>query len=413
MPAEVENVSLTGEDDPLFNMTIIMDSECSNHSLPRHYSAFNQFKIIVDVYIALPLCLLGIIGNSVSFYIIGCMKGNPNVNFQLRALALADIGYLISCLFIQPLRILYFFNETFYTTFRNLPYAEIYFWACAATTQTISVWLVVLITCGRYLAICHPLQVKRLVTKFRIQAAVGSIVLASIIFNLPTWFDMKVYKWVQPPCNKTRLGAGETLLYLNPIYQLVYKTILCTLCRTFLPLLFVLVLNIRLLRSLRTSPPEDEEMSLQAESACAGRSKPRPPADQLTSLIVGIIVLFLCCETPDFVSRLLHMMQMYSRDFSVTVLHLAYLGSIINLLLTFNSSANFLVYCLAGKRFREMMRHVICGGVGDDRDMASGKTPTSTRSTYLSRDTIKDHGSMLFRFLSRSKSTSHESPPVL
>ena len=62
------------------------------------------FKVAVDVYVVLALCIMGLVGNALSFIVLRCDDDVKHAtSWLLRALAIVDAFYLVTCLLIQPL----------------------------------------------------------------------------------------------------------------------------------------------------------------------------------------------------------------------------------------------------------------------------------------------------------------------
>lgn len=61
-----------------------------------------QFKVVVDVYIVVILCVFGISGNILSIAILGRDRYvRRTTGFLLQMVAVADALYLTTCLFFQ------------------------------------------------------------------------------------------------------------------------------------------------------------------------------------------------------------------------------------------------------------------------------------------------------------------------
>ena len=48
-----------------------------------------------------------------------------------------------------------------------------------------------------------------------------------------------------------------------------------------------------------------------------------------------------------------------------------------------NSSVNFLLYCVSGKRFRKEFTETICGVFGKTKDVKTSYTTATTTTTHL------------------------------
>lgn len=81
-------------------------NEIANRSsiLAKQQTTFQTFKIIVDIYVVLLLAALGIVGNVVSFIILGRDRTvGGTTGYLLQSLAVTDVSYLICSIFIQSI----------------------------------------------------------------------------------------------------------------------------------------------------------------------------------------------------------------------------------------------------------------------------------------------------------------------
>ena len=306
-----------------------------------------EFKVTIDILVAI-FAIFGLVGNVLSFWILGHMKG-INTSFLLRSLAVADMCYLVNCLIIQTCKTLYVTWQWFWGTFKWFPYLEVVAWPIACTSHTVGVWLTVVVTIDRFCAICMPLHGKILIPLRYAKIAVAMVVFLSVIFNLPTWFDM-VVKDRRPLCpNITNVEVFYTPLLINPKYQLFYKTILCLLVRTAAPLVILVILNVRLLVAVHRSNKYNARHTRDDRS------------NNIDKVVISVVTVFILSGLPDLAFRVVRTIKLYHPTAPITLEHLLYLGTVSNFLLTVNSSVNFIIYCVSGQRFRMLFLQNLCG----------------------------------------------------
>ena len=129
-------------------------------------------------------------GNALTVAVLRLDTDKTNsTTWLLQALAAVDTVYLAACLVIQPLKVA---HELYGGVLaHSFPVIERYVWPLAATAQTATVWIVLLVTGDRYAAVCRPFQAHwRSVEKTRL-AVIVAIVLA-VLYNLPQWFEREV-----------------------------------------------------------------------------------------------------------------------------------------------------------------------------------------------------------------------------
>ncbi len=336
---------------------------------------YQNFEYVMNVYITTSLIVFGIFGNTLSFITLKYMK-QASVILCLRALAVMDSIYLLTSLVFQTFRTLFVYSDSFSQFLWIFPYVFVVSWPVAAMSQTASVWLVVLVTFDRYQAICHTITTHQH-THSRVRIYVLLVFLGSICFNIPTIFDLRVVDR-RPYCpNITKIDTFVTKLYQDSTYDLVYKTVLTIAFRMALPVLLVIILNIWIICQVKRSAEYRAGMSRRITSGISS-----------LNVMIGVIsCVFLLCQLPDLTYRVLRVVKFYNRDFLMSWGQFAYFAQFSNLFLTFNSSTNFLWYCLAGSKFRETLKERICGSgpsrlpVGSLLTMSSKRTTSTTLNT--------------------------------
>jgi len=134
-------------------------SSSSSSSSPWRFDVV-QYKLVVNVYVVTALCSFGILGNLVSVVVLGRDRSiRRTTGLLLRAVGVADTAYLVTCLLFQTVKTVHEVTDWLPATVRGAwPYVEPYIWPLASTAQTCNVWLVVVLTADRYVAICRPLH---------------------------------------------------------------------------------------------------------------------------------------------------------------------------------------------------------------------------------------------------------------
>ena len=337
---------------------------------------YQEFEYIMNVYITTALIAFGFIGNIVSFITLKYMK-QATVVLLLRALAAADSFYLLTCLSFQTFRTLFAYDNFFSRRFWFYPYISVITWPIASMAQTCSVWLVVLVTFDRYEAICHAMETAKYMTKTKVKMYIALVFVGAICFNLPTAFDLRVVDR-RPYCpNIKKVDTFATDFYQDPIYDLVYKTVMSFVFRVALPVLTVITLNLWMLCQIKKS--EEYRLDMAGRVSSGIRS---------INTMIGIITLvYVICALPDLTYRILRAIKFYKRDFLMPWDKFAYFAQISNLFLTVNSSTNFLWYCLAGSKFRETLKLRMCGSLSGGPGGSSALLTLSTRRTTSSTQT--------------------------
>ena len=351
------------------------------------------------------VCIFGLVGNSVSFIVFCRDPMKSSTHFLLQTLAVVDSALLITAilLFAAPA-----FLAVSFPSFSQLygdsiyPVAVVYVYPFASIAQTITVWLTVLIGLNRYVAVCRPYEAYRLCSLPKTRRYLCFIVLASVIYNIPRFFNNELKSEVAPNDNLASQGSqtvsarhvyrvNQSSLHESWFYRVFYMNILYTIFMLLMPLLILCLLNIFLVRALSAIKQKRFSMLLQEPRGCSTSSsqqKHKPYHQQrhdnsITLMLIIVIVVFVICQSPALITQLLWSFLPNSpgslEHYCVNVTATFYLRHVTNLLVTINSAVNVIIYMTCNSRFR----HAIISAC------AHYKTPQSQGSNSTCYATVR------------------------
>ena len=305
-------------------------------------------RLIMHTVVAGAICLLGFVGNSVSFLVLIRDKGTPVASFMLQALASIDNFFL--CLWFLHFSLSELFSYFQISLHTAWLYIRLYSYPLLFVGQTATIWMTVLIAINRYIAVCLPYRVPQLCTIQIIKRGIASVAVFSIVYNIPRFFETRItYKaGVGISANSSdyayeRTGFGDSYVY-KLIYFDVYYYIVCF----GLPLLVLAALNTKLTVSYR--------QILQRRRRLSIRSLQQDTCDHnITLVMILVIMTFMVCNTP---ARIVQMIWRYKPQECHSSAFL--LMEISNVLEVLNSSVNFLIYCVFRKQFRSIISQTMC-----------------------------------------------------
>ena len=132
----------------------------------------------------------------------------------------------------------------------NQGYFRVYAWPVVCIAQMASMWLVVLISSERYVAIIHPLKAVRMRNVPRVQRAILVVFAGAILFNIPKFFEFKPEKEFHKGLNITFVVVNDTQLRVNTVYRYLYNTALYCLVVYAIPMPLLTFLNVRIVRQI-------------------------------------------------------------------------------------------------------------------------------------------------------------------
>lgn len=146
------------------------------------------------------------------------------------------------------------------------------------------------------------------------------------------------------------VAVKKTALRVNRVYIVIYKTICYLLFRAGGPLVALIVLNSRLLKTLRHQKRWRSSRQILMTSRVSAWWR-----DNVTAMLVTVVTVFIICELPDPALRLVYAsVQLTSDPSEELLLILRYVNAVTNALLVFNSAVNFVIYFLVGRTFRRV-----------------------------------------------------------
>ena len=340
------------------------------------YDGLSNYGLIVEVYITSFFILFGFVGNTLTFIVLKRHKQTTTI-FLMQALATMDTIYLVTCVFLQVYEGVYYYSGWFMRSSGFYPYLEVYLYPVARMAQMSAEYVVVLVTIERFVAVCIPTRVHLISTLPRMKIALACLICMSVLYNVPFLFEVNTFESYDP-CRKVYIvNMDYTALYLNTNYHLYYRCILQILLRWIVPLSVLLVLNTKLILTLRGAWVHMVKMG--------GNRKQRDgDSNTITLMLVIVVIVFIICQTPYLTLVFAETLMTYVASFReyYRKTHLAWMRYLFlcNLLLTINSSINFIIYCLCGIKFRRVLISLLCSS---DRNKKNQQNAETTRNTLL------------------------------
>ena len=356
-PADLEQ--MTSPAPSLTSIFVMKNLTTAEEQYCAEFRQYQTFRLWMDVFVVGPLCLAGIIGNTLAVIVMRIDNANKMVSFLLKALALADNAYLVSCLLLQSLKAISECTNWIPSLKTTYPYAEPYIWPFASITQTTAIWVVVLVTADRYLAICKPFDKTKYLSSQRTRVVIFLIPLLATVYNIPRFFEFYTTEMPDYCLERNRILTRHTTLRKNRHYVIFYKTGAFFIFRMIIPLLILTILNCKLISTLNIAKLDRAKLTNASHN---NLNRARSRKDSFTLILVSVVSVFILCQTPDFLLRLIVSIRRFTGKHSLlTSLPYSYANTFTNMLLTLNSSINCVIYCVTGKRFRHILRRVLCG----------------------------------------------------
>ncbi|KAK2171197.1 hypothetical protein NP493_1094g03022 [Ridgeia piscesae] len=295
-------------------------------------------KFWINAVLTGSLCLLGIVGNTVSFAVLRRDREAPVASLLLQALAVAD-NLLLGLWFLHfSLRDVFSFAGFCDSGYRTWMYVRLFSYPLLFVAQTATIWTTVLIASYRYLAVCKPYRALTLNSVPVIQRSLAVVFSFAVLYNLPHFFEVELTE-TQSPNGTVRYLFQATSLGQSDVYRMVYFDVLYYIFSFALPLLLLVVLGAKLVVAYRAVLRRRRRSS-------------RMGADQnITLVMIVVIVVFVVCNAP---ARVVQLLWSYRVQKCGTVSFVV--TELVNTLEVLNSSVNFVIYCIYRRQFRRILR---------------------------------------------------------
>ncbi len=304
-------------------------------------------------YVLILIILLGTIGNILSVLVLlrKRMRGT-SIHFYLTCLACADTVVLYVSGFKTWLRVVTGF-EMLHVSAASCKVLTLLF----MLSLHVSAWLIVLVTADRFIAVVFPFRKHTWcsVRRSKLHSGAMLLLLTGYLLHLLWTVDLA---GKPGPDGTTRLQCAprdENKFMNGPFNYIKFASY------SIVPFVLVLSMNIGIiLRTFKHSQQncsEAHESLTYYSSACVrklAQKRLRSGRQQVTVMLLLVSFMWLFLSVPFTLYSLLPLNLPTPQDRAT-----AFLGKTVCFLLMYlNHSINFLLYCIAGRRFRLALQHM-------------------------------------------------------
>ncbi|XP_071096024.1 FMRFamide receptor-like [Haliotis cracherodii] len=209
-----------------------------------------------------------------------------------------------------------------------------------------SVWIVVAVTIERYVVVYYPLRAQRLCKVSRTRKIIGGLLCLSLAFSSQFVWTVGLRERVSGPYTFLVCGAiaGSNVL-IAEVWPWLDALIYC-----LVPFSIISIFNVLIICRVGRSTTEQRELndSWELQKMLSGDKGTR-----LTIMLLTVSFTFLITKLPVNISLIaspiLNNMELHKQ----TMVKVKLAATVSELLMYFNHSINFFLYCASGQRFRK------------------------------------------------------------
>ena len=311
------------------------------------------YSFIVYTLIMGTLVVVGFIGNSLTFVVF--WKGNfkSSTSFLFLSLSLIDSTLLLTAFPLVSVTTFVDYTGWLQGYSRLHPYLIVYVLPTCQLAKTAAIWVVVLVAVNRYIIVCLPLRAPQWCTLSKVKIQLAVVLIAAVLCNIPKFAELGVAYNTKLMLNNDTLDIAYpyyTMFGKVRVFYRLYDTIFRLLFLLVLPLLTLAVITIRLVKAMKAHRRMQLEM----------KSSSQHNFGNVTFSLVIVVIVFIACQVPTFVSRdvLYEVLPSEAINCGGAIF---YFSPIADMLVVLNSSINFFIYIVANKAFRGVLVEKVFG----------------------------------------------------
>ncbi|XP_052737106.1 FMRFamide receptor [Bicyclus anynana] len=318
------------------------------------------FRFVVHGVLLNGIGAAGLLGNALAVLVLSRPQMRSSINCLLVGLAACDTALILTSVLLFGLSAVYPYGGALrYYYYHVCPRLTPLAYPLANVAQTMSVYLTLVVTLERWVAVCRPFRAKALCTSARARWYVLATAAFAFAYNAPKFFEAEVVA-VGDPAGEHVYCVRAAAAFRTERYVAVYIHWMYLVVMYALPFSALAALNAAIVRQVRRA---------QAERARLSRVQ-RRELGLATMLLVVVLVFFLCNLLP-LVTNAFEVFLGDQFD------NLDPLVKTSNLLVTINSSVNFVIYVIFGEKFKRVFLKMFCAGRA--RARAGRESPEHTR----------------------------------
>jgi hypothetical protein len=296
------------------------------------------FKRLIEGYLLSCVCIIGLIGNFITCYSILTNRIRRSSPTDIYIFGLSATSMFVLAGFILTHGIRSTFPDYGEKIHR---YLFIRVFPAHVTCLLIQIYLTTAIAIDRFLLICcwQAFSYRRWRTPKRIMYIISSIILFSIIYCLPFWFEHQLID--NEHIRLSSIGS-------HPLFRLLMRKYLYFIFIFLLPMSCIIVCTLSIVHTLCHLNKTKYKNRLST-------FQKKKHSRKIHTLLLSIMIIFLATQLPYFIYNVIYALQGPSLMENYRARQYLVIN---NLLSTINASTTFVLYALFGTKKSNIPQHV-------------------------------------------------------
>lgn len=296
------------------------------------------FKRLIEGYLLSGVCLVGLIGNSITCISIltNRVRRSSPTDIYIFGLSFISIFVLAGFLLTHGIRSA---TPDYGEKIHRFVFIRVF--PAHVTCLLIQIYLTTAISIDRFLLICcwQAFAYRQWRTPKRIIYIILSITLFSIIYCLPFWFEHALLE-----NNDIVLSSFGS----HPLFRLLMRQYLYFIFVFLIPMSCIIICTLSIIRTLYTL---NKKKSQRQQKSLQRRQNSR----KINTLLLSIMTIFLSTQLPYFIFNVIYAWQGPSLMENIRARQYLVIN---NLLSTINASTTFVLYALFGTKKNDIPQPV-------------------------------------------------------
>ena len=263
-----------------------------------------RFEFFTYVIVMGSICIFGITANTLLCRIFIKMSRllSDSSYILLLSVSVADNLLLITMIVnYSVIPVLAFSGLDAAKFIEAAAYIYLYGYFLCNVAHTSSIYVTLVVGISRYIAVCHPFKLDTYFSKGKTMAIIIIVFVISILYHIPPLVECKVGTL------NTSIIVLEMIYSFDPIYKLIYDTILYLIVMIVLPNVMLLMICVIVIRRLK-----HEKATLNSHQDSTSKGERHPSQREImeksvTIMLIAVLVVFLLLQSPAGINRLVMM----------------------------------------------------------------------------------------------------------